>query len=149
MSANSLTLKEIEEILPQRYPFLLIDRVLDYKENDFLIAVKNITGNEWALGDGQGHVDDFPQMLLVEVAAQAAIIFHHESVIKSKKKPQYFLGKVEVEFFHAAQAGDQLDIKVLAGKILQAGGYSDIQIEAQGKKVSSIRIFYGTKLNND
>jgi len=145
----SLTVKQIEEILPQRYPFLLIDKVLDYKENDFLTAVKNITGNEWALGDGQGQLGEFPQALLIEVAAQAAIVFHHVNRIKGKSKPQYFLGKVESEFFHPVQVGDQLNIKVLVGKILQSGGYSDIQIESQGKKVSGIRIFYGTRLNND
>jgi hypothetical protein len=59
------------------------------------------------------------------------------------------LGKIESEFFHPVKIADQLNIKVLAGKILQAGGYSDIHVDVQEKKISSIRIFYSTKLNND
>jgi len=145
MSPHSLNIKEIEEILPQRYPFLLIDKVLDYKENDYLIAVKNITGNEWALGgDGQESAH-FPEALLVEIGAQAAIVLYHLTKIKHEMRPQYFLGKVEAEFFFPAEIGDQLNIKVLAGKIMKTGGYSDIQIDSQAEKICGIRIFYSTK----
>jgi 3-hydroxyacyl-[acyl-carrier-protein] dehydratase len=145
MNNRPLSLREIESILPQRYPFLLIDRVLDYKENDYLVAVKNITGNEWALDKSAAGALKFPESLLIEVAAQAAILFYHLCKVKDKPRPQYFLGKVETEFFHSPEVGDQLKIKVLAGKMLQSGGYSDIEIESQTEKVSSIRIFYSTK----
>ncbi|MCX5680928.1 MAG: 3-hydroxyacyl-[acyl-carrier-protein] dehydratase FabZ, partial [Candidatus Omnitrophica bacterium] len=40
MNTRALDIKAIEAILPQRYPFLLIDKVLDYKENDYLVAAK-------------------------------------------------------------------------------------------------------------
>jgi 3-hydroxyacyl-[acyl-carrier-protein] dehydratase len=144
MISKSLTIDQIEKILPQRYPFLLIDKVLDYKENDYLVAVKNITGNEWACGE-RGEAGEFPQVLLVEAAAQAAIVLYHVSKIKSEKRPQYFLGKVEAEFLYPFQIGDQLKIKVSSGRMLEMGGYSDISIDSQDKKNCMIRIFYGIK----
>ena len=144
MVARTLSIKEIESILPQRYPFLLIDKVLDYKENDYLVAVKNITGNEWALGEG-GEMGEFPQALLIEAAAQAAIVLYHVSKVKKGPRPQYFLGKVEAEFFSPVEVGDQLQIKASSGKMMQTGGYSDITIESENKKSCVIRIFYSTK----
>lgn len=44
--ANSLQIEEILDLLPHRYPFLLIDRVLDYKEGEYLHALKNVSVNE-------------------------------------------------------------------------------------------------------
>lgn len=142
-----MSIKEIEEILPQRYPFLLIDKVLDYKENDYLVAVKNITGNEWACGEGgeKRMKGEFPQMLLIEAAAQAAIILYHVSKVTSDLRPQYFLGKIEAEFLSLAKIGEQLKIEVLSGKMFQGSGYSDAAIESENKKICKIRIFYGVK----
>ena len=144
MISKSLTITQIEQILPQRYPFLLIDKVLDYKENDYLVAVKNITGNEWACGE-RGESEEFPQVLLVEAAAQAAIVLYHVSKARNENSPQYFLGKIEAEFLSSSQAGDQIKISVSSGKMLGAGGYSDITVESSGKKICEIRIFYGIK----
>ena len=143
--SRPLSLQEIESILPQRYPFLLIDKVLDYKENDYLVAVKNVTGNEWACCHDPLEPGLFPETLLVEAAAQAAILLYHVTRVKEGLSPKYFLGKVESEFFHSAEVGDQLKVKVLAGKMMQAGGYSDIEINSREEKISNIRIFYSTK----
>lgn len=64
-----LDTKQLQAILPHAYPFLLIDKVLDYKEGESLTAVKNITANEWPFtGDGE-HTDIFPETLLIEAAA--------------------------------------------------------------------------------
>lgn len=144
MSQRALDIKAIEAILPQRYPFLLIDKVLDYKENDYLIAVKNVTGNEWACAEGN-ELRSFPEALLIEAAAQAAIVLYHVSRVKDNEKPQYFLGKVEGEFLSPVQIGEQMKTSVSSGKILSTGGYSDISIEADNAKKGMIRIFYSIK----
>ena len=46
--------KQIAEILPQAYPFIMIDRVIEFEKDKSLVAVKNITGNEWVF-QGQDH----------------------------------------------------------------------------------------------
>jgi len=92
---NILEYDQLKDILPHTYPFLLIDRVIDYTPGESLTAVKNITANEWSFGGfGQtvpreaGGLSDsrqlsdvgsqskemeiFPETLLIEAAAQAA-----------------------------------------------------------------------------
>ncbi len=73
-----LTHNDLKQILPQAYPFLMIDRVEEYIEGKSLIAIKNITADEWFF---QNHEDPlnttqhFPETLLIEAAAQAALVF--------------------------------------------------------------------------
>ena len=68
---HTLHIEEILELLPHRYPFLLVDRVLDFEEGRFLRAVKNVTVNEPFF---QGHFPGkpiFPGVLILEAMAQA------------------------------------------------------------------------------
>jgi 3-hydroxyacyl-[acyl-carrier-protein] dehydratase len=137
--------KEIEAILPQRYPFLLIDRVLDHKEDDYLIAVKNITGNEWGSVNGVDQLEHWPETLLIEAGAQAAIVLYHVSKVKDKKPPQYFLGKVESDFFSPIRCGAQMTIAVKSGKMMNTGGYSDVEISENNTLVANLKMFYGVR----
>ena len=141
-----LGLKEIQEILPQRYPFLLIDKVIEYEKDKSLTAIKNITGNEWAIKRNDQKTGFFPEVLMVEAAAQAAIISH--SLSAGEKDNLYFLGKIEVEFFDQACVGDELVIKVLPGKTMGAGGYSNAEVFVGQKKISNIQIFYSVRKND-
>lgn len=69
MELNS---NQIVQILPQSYPFLMIDRVVDFRKGESLTAIKNITGNEWFFDDQSCRSEVFPETLLIEAAAQAA-----------------------------------------------------------------------------
>ena len=75
MSDNhTLKIDEILELLPHRYPFLLVDRVLDFEEGKFLRAVKNVSFNEPFF---QGHFPGkpiFPGVLILEALAQAGAV---------------------------------------------------------------------------
>lgn len=68
---NTMMVQEIMELLPHRYPFLLIDRVVDWAPNEYLVAIKNVTFNEPFF---QGHFPVRPIMpgvLITEAMAQA------------------------------------------------------------------------------
>ncbi len=145
MNSRPLSLKEIESILPQRYPFLLIDKVLDYKENDYLVAVKNITGNEWALGEKQDQLSVFPEMLLVEAALQASILLYHISKNLPDENPSYFIGKIESRFSDLPRVGDSPKISVFAEKLMRSGGYASIKVENQKEKLVNMDIFFSVK----
>ncbi|MFA5060627.1 MAG: 3-hydroxyacyl-ACP dehydratase FabZ family protein [Candidatus Omnitrophota bacterium] len=139
-----LTFDELRKILPQAYPFLMIDRVVDYKEGESLVAVKNITANEWCFeGDPENGV--FPETLLMETAAQAGIILHHLSKIKEGENPIFFLGKTTANFLGQAKIGDQLQIKVSNGKMLDTSGYCTINILSKEEKIADVEIFYKVK----
>lgn len=143
--SRPLSLQEIESILPQRYPFLLIDKVLDYKENDYLVAVKNVTGNEWACCHDPLEPGLFPETLLVEAALQASILLYHVSKNLPNERPSYLIGKIESIFHSLLEIGDSPKISVFAQKLMRDGGYAKIEIENERKRTTDIDIFFSVK----
>ena len=71
---NMIDHQTIKKILPQAYPFLLIDRVEEFKAGESLVAIKNITANEWPFEQDDRDQVYFPPTLLIEAAAQAALV---------------------------------------------------------------------------
>ena len=137
---------QIAQILPQSYPFLMIDRGGDFKKGESLTAIKNITGNEWVFEGQSCQTGVFPETLLIEAAAQAALILYHLSKIKEgEKHPRYILGKLQAEFKTAVFVGDQLEIKAYATKLLYTGGYSDVEITVNSSFVSKMLLIFGVE----
>ncbi len=114
---KTLDIQKIKELLPHRYPFLLIDKVLDYEEGEFLTAIKNVTYNEPCF---QGHFPEwsvFPGVLIIEAMAQAAAIL---GCFSMEKKPEpgsiyYLVGVDKARFKKTVHPGDKitLDIKFI------------------------------------
>jgi 3-hydroxyacyl-[acyl-carrier-protein] dehydratase len=108
-----MDIKEIREYLPHRYPFLLVDRVLELNLGESIVAYKNITVNEAIFN---GHFPDipvFPGVLILEAMAQAAGILGFKTM---GKKPQdgsiyYFVGADDVRFKRPVVPGDQLRLE--------------------------------------
>ncbi|WP_053940204.1 3-hydroxyacyl-ACP dehydratase FabZ [Buchnera aphidicola] len=113
LNANVLNIKKILKILPHRYPFLLIDRILDYKTFDFLQALKNCTINEPFF---QGHFlkkPVFPAVLIIEAMTQAAAILIYKSTgYLNINKLYYFVGIEHARFKKNVIPGDQIFIDV-------------------------------------
>src|SRR5262245_720732 len=126
---NSLEVEQLRQILPHAYPFLLIDRVEDYEVGKSLVAIKNVTGNECDQDDSMYKVKYFPETLLIEAAAQAAIVLYHvtHKTLQDRSKQKYSLGRTRAEFFKQVESGNQVDILVLASKMLKEYGYMDIE----------------------
>ncbi len=98
---HTLHIEEILELLPHRYPFLLVDRVLDFEEGRFLRAVKNVSVNEPFF---QGHFPGkpiLPGVLILEAMAQATGILAFKSVGKLEPGELYYL---RVSMKHASNA---------------------------------------------
>lgn len=113
IDTQTLDILEILDILPHRYPFLLIDKVVDYEEGKVLRAVKNVTFNEPCF---QGHFPGrpiFPGVLILEAMAQATGILGFMS--NGKLGPDeiyYFAGIDHARFKRPVQPGDQMLIEV-------------------------------------
>ena len=78
---------DIQNYLPHRYPFLLIDKIIDFKKHDYLIAQKNVSNNEPFF---QGHFPDypvFPGVLILEAMAQATALLDFKSNERKKGPP--------------------------------------------------------------
>jgi 3-hydroxyacyl-[acyl-carrier-protein] dehydratase len=108
---NSLEIEDILELLPHRYPFLLVDRVTDYKLNDYILAYKNITFNEPCF---TGHFPGkpiFPGVLILEALAQVAGVLGFKTAGNTDELYLY-AGIDKARFRHPVVPGDRLDMDV-------------------------------------
>ena len=109
-----MDIHKVLELLPHRYPFLLIDRVLEYEPNKRLLAIKNVTFNEPYFN---GHFPIRPVMpgvLIIEAMAQATglLAMESNSQVKGDSTLYYFVGIDKARFKRTVEPGDQLRLEV-------------------------------------
>lgn len=110
-------INKIQEYLPHRYPFLLVDRVLEIKAGEKIIAIKNVTMNEWFF---QGHFPGRPVMpgvLIVEAMAQSGAILLLDQMKDARGKVIYFMTIDAVKFRKPVVPGDTLRFEVMPIKL--------------------------------
>jgi UDP-3-O-[3-hydroxymyristoyl] N-acetylglucosamine deacetylase / 3-hydroxyacyl-[acyl-carrier-protein] dehydratase len=113
-----MDVNKIKELLPHRYPFLLVDKVIDIQDN-YLVGVKNVTANEPFF---QGHFPEEPVMpgvLLVEAMAQAGGIFVLRNLVG--KYSTYFMKIDNVKFRKKVVPGDTIVFKVILTSPIRRG----------------------------
>ncbi len=111
---SSMDINEIMKALPHRYPFLLVDRVLECEAGKRVVALKNVTINEPFF---TGHFPELPVMpgvLIIEALAQAAGLLAYQTVGQEKQRNTiyYFAGIDNARFKVPVSAGDQLILEV-------------------------------------
>ena len=111
---NSLDIHEVLKYLPHRYPFLLIDRVLDFTQDQSLTAIKNVTINEPFFPGHFPHRPVMPGVLILEAMAQACAILSLKSMDKLPGSDSvfYFVGIDDARFKRPVEPGDQLRLQV-------------------------------------
>ena len=138
-----MNIKEIKEILPHRYPMLLIDRVLemDIEEKMYVKGYKNLSANEVFF---QGHYPEEPIMpgvLQIEVLAQAGAVAIL-SIEKFKGKTPLFAGTNKVRFKNKVVPGDRLDLYCEIVKIKGPIGIGKGIASVDGKTVCEAEILF-------
>jgi len=115
-----MDINEVKNFLPHRYPFLLVDRVLEFEVGKSLVAIKNVTFNEPQF---TGHFPSQPIMpgvLIIEALAQATGILAFKSEVGKPKDGQIYMlvGVDKARFKRMVEPGDQLrlEVEVLAVK---------------------------------
>jgi 3-hydroxyacyl-[acyl-carrier-protein] dehydratase len=108
-----LDITQIMEILPHRYPFLMVDKVLEIEPGKRVVAIKNVTMNEPFF---QGHFPGHPVMpgvLIIEAMAQvAAIMAYLATTDGDKDKVSYFMAIDNARFRKPVKPGDTLRIEI-------------------------------------
>ena len=135
-----LDIKKIMEILPHRYPFLLVDKVLEIdSDTNTIVAVKNVTMNEDFF---QGHFPGEPIMpgvLIVEALAQAGAILAYQTGIRGL----FVLSSIKkVKFRRMVKPGDVLRLEVSCPRITKRGGRSFGCAKVDGELAAEVEIFY-------
>ena len=112
MSMEQLDIQDILEYMPHRYPFLLVDRILEFTPGERIVGLKNVTFNEPYF---MGHFPDHPIMpgvLIVEAMAQTGGLLLMNDVDDPQNKLVYFMSMDEVKFRKPVRPGDQLIFEV-------------------------------------
>jgi 3-hydroxyacyl-[acyl-carrier-protein] dehydratase len=136
--------EDIRRILPHGFPFLLVDRVQFLDVGKRIIALKNISGNDWCF---LGHFPEkaiFPGVLIIEAVAQAAGIL----LFGKKRHPgtEVTLAHSDIRFLHPVVPGDQLTIEVNAIKVMRIGALVSGEVTVAGVMVARGKLTL--KINN-
>ena len=140
-----LDIREIKKIIPHRFPFLLIDKVVELKPNEKLIAIKNVSINEQFF---TGHFPEekvMPGVLIIEAMAQAGCIYFYYSKGLQGKSLIYYLAKVTAKFIALVVPGDQLRIEVTTIKMMPKVGFLKMEAFVKDKMVAEAEIGFGIK----
>lgn len=130
----TLDFEDIRRILPHGFPFLFVDRVQFLDVGKRIIALKNISGNDWCF---LGHFPEkaiFPGVLIIEAIAQTAGIL----LFGKKRHPgtEVILAHSDVRFLHPVVPGDQLTIEVNAIKVMLTGALVSSEVSVAGAMVA-------------
>ena len=109
-----MTTEQIKEYLPHRYPFLMLDRIVEWEKDRRIVALKNVTANEPHFPGHFPHYAVMPGVLIVEAMAQAAAMLGLLSMGKKDdgSSVYYFVGIDDARFKRPVRPGDQLVIEV-------------------------------------
>lgn len=133
---------EIRKYLPHRYPFLLVDRVVELTPGESIVAYKNLTANEEFF---QGHFPDqpvFPGVMLVEAMAQAAGILGFKTMDKTPADGSiyYFVGADKLRFKRPCVPGDRVMLRASILSDRRGIWKFDVSADVDGQKCASATI---------
>lgn len=139
-----LDIKQIQKLIPHRFPMLLVDRIIDIKPGESITGIKNVTMNEWFF---QGHYPNEPIMpgvLIVEAMAQTGGVLLMKMLEGQEGKSIYFMTIDAVKFRKPVVPGDTLRFEVkinqFKGKIgkIRGEAYVGEQLAAEAEMMAMV-----------
>jgi len=139
---TDLDIREIMRLLPHRYPFILVDRVLELRPHESIRAIKNVSMNEPYF---QGHFPGYPVMpgvLLLEAMAQTMALlafksFEQDGIVLSENEVVYYVGVDNARFRRPVVPGDQVVFEANMGKSKRGIWKSTVIAKVAGELVCS------------
>ena len=139
-----LDITQIQAILPHRYPFLLVDRIIDYEPGKRVVGVKNVTLNEPFFAGHFPGAPVMPGVLIVEAMAQTAGVMMLASLPDRETKLVFFTGIDGAKFRRPVVPGDQLRLELTVLRLrpryikLRGEAYVDEQLVAEAEISSAL-----------
>ncbi|WP_409303165.1 3-hydroxyacyl-ACP dehydratase FabZ [Peribacillus sp. SCS-155] len=141
-----LDIKQIKEIIPHRYPFLLVDKILEVEDGKRAVGIKNVTANEDFFN---GHFPDYPVMpgvLIIEALAQVGAV----AILKQeeyKGRLAFFAGIDNCRFKRQVKPGDQLRLEVEMTRLRGSFGKGKAIATVEGEVACEAEIMFGFGAN--
>ena len=135
-------IQEILNFLPHRYPFLLVDRIIEYEPGKRIVGMKNVTINEPFF---QGHfpgVPIMPGVLIVECMAQVGGCLVFESMENRDEKLVFFMGIERARFRKPVRPGDQLKVEMIVERMKSRIGKLTGKVHVEGQIVCEAGIMF-------
>ena len=139
-----LDITQIQAILPHRYPFLLVDRIVEYELGKRVVGIKNVTLDEPFFAGHFPGAPVMPGVLIVEAMAQTAGVMMLASLPDRETKLVFFTGIDGAKFRHPVVPGDQLRLELTVLKLrpryikLRGEAYVDGQLVAEAEISSAL-----------
>lgn len=124
----------IERILPHRYPFLLVDRIVEFEPDKRIVGVKNVSVNERYLSPANGRRAALPPTILTEAVAQVGAILILAKP-ENRSRLIYFMGIERVRYRGAVYPGDVVEIEALVKRLRSRMGILTGRARVKGKVV--------------
>ena len=142
-----LDFEEIKKLIPQRFPFIMLDRIVELEPGKRAVAIKNVSGNDIFF---LGHFPEkavMPGATIIEAMAQAAIVLFASAKQHGagKTMPQYLFGSVKARFLSPVTPGDQIRITVESVKSLPTGAYVSGEASVGETKVAEAELVFSVK----
>lgn len=144
---SSMDIHEVLQYLPHRYPFLLIDRVLDCTPGESLTAIKNVTVNEPFFQGHFPHRPVMPGVMILEAMAQATgiLAFRTTETRPSEHLLYYLVGIDDARFKQPVEPGDQLIIAVRTERNMRGLWKFSAEAKVEDKLVASANLMCARK----
>ena len=150
LESIQLDFEAVKRIIPQRFPFLMLDRILDVRPGVGAVGLKNLTGNEWFY---QGHFPKravTPGAMIKEAVAQTAIVFFHYSREEDAEQDvTYLLGAIRMRFLEPVWPGDQLRLEVASIKMMRESAMLSARALVEDRVVAKGELLLSAKPNRE
>ena len=146
--ATQLDFEQIKQIIPQRFPFLMLDRVTELEPGIRAVGLKNLTGNEWFY---QGHFPKravTPGAMISEAIAQTGIVFFHATQ-PDLHDVTYLVGSLKIRFLIPVWPGDQMRIEVIPIRLMRTSGILSAEVTVDGRVVAKGEFGLAVKPNRE
>lgn len=137
-----MDIAQIKKYLPHRYPFLLVDRVVELIENESIVAYKNVSANEAVFNGHFPQAPIFPGVLIIEAMAQASGILGFKSANKTPEDGSIYLfaGIDDVRFKRQVVPGDRLQLESRIVSVKRGIWKFECRATVDGELVASANI---------
>ena len=141
-----MSFDDVRRLLPQQYPFIMVDGVEELQQGKRIVCRKNISGNEWMF---PGHFPDraiFPGVLLIEGMAQSAILLlKADDSLVVPQGATYMLAAAKTRFFKPVVPGGQLRYVCEAVKLASMGGVVEGVVYVDGEIVAKADLTFAVQ----